>query len=468
MDNNISEVEIFNSDDNLLIEQVCEALKNADIEYLKTPKETINNNLKQIYTGGYCKGYKIIVLKENEKKAISAIEDIINSYTAEIYSEEIPEELKDSDEEYFEELVKKGKILSYKKDDGTEIKFVRKSEFIKKLKKEKNEILKDRKIIRHLYILIIPLIILEIVKYFYRNINGFSVQNIRYGIIMIGIIPAMIMSLSINKKITRMYKKFINNDKYEKSEKRINKIFMIFIMLVSIVCLTYSLDWVHTIVTGNRPIFSKKYTKEWISGQGYHSVFYNYYSYNNGRKLIAKRNEPIINSYEIVYEDGSKIEFNRIEIIKNKIYVAIPSFLKEMSKTANEGELNPYLLSIYGVKYETEEEYLSYVFSCVDINRNIENSKINDKINELINFYKKSYKDKITISKTYIEQIDNKNIGVVEYNVKTDNGRIDNHCEFIFEYNGKLIQCDFNTTCNQTLSNNYWGEYLIKTIEIYD
>ena len=149
MDNNseISEVEIFNSDDNILIEQICDCLKNADIKYIKSSKGNAINGFMEIYTGVNSTGYKICVSEENKEKAKSIVEDIVNLYNAQIDNQDLPEELKDIDESYFEELAKKGKISSYKKDDGTEIRKVRKSEFIKKLKEEKNEILKDRRII---------------------------------------------------------------------------------------------------------------------------------------------------------------------------------------------------------------------------------------------------------------------------------------------------------------------------------
>lgn len=253
----------------------------------------------------------------------------------------------------------------------------------------------------------------------------------------------------------------------KKTEKRVNRLIIICTMLFSVICLTYSLDWTNTVVTGNKPVFSIQYASEWLYGKCYHSIFYDYFSFNNGRKIIKGTNEQIPYIYELNYEDGNKIELTRIEIIKNKIYIGIPSFLKEMSKISIDGRVNPYILSLYGIKGETETGNISYVFSCYTTDENIENSEVNDKINELIYFYKNYYKENLTISKTYIEQIDNKNIGVIEYNFKSDN-IIENHCEFLFEYKGKLIKCDFMITCNELFSNNYMGEYLIKTIEIYD
>lgn len=238
-------------------------------------------------------------------------------------------------------------------------------------------------------------------------------------------------------------------------------------MLFSVICLAYSLDWTNTVVTGNKPVFSIQYASEWLYGKCYHSIFYDYFSFNNGRKIIKGTNEQIPYIYELNYEDGNKIELTRIEIIKNKIYIGIPSFLKEMSKISIDGRVNPYILSLYGIKGETETGNISYVFSCYTTDENIKNSEVNDKINELIYFYKNYYKENLTISKTYIEQIDNKNIGVIEYNFKSDN-IIENHCEILFEYKEKLIKCDFMITCNELFPNNYMGEYLIKTIEIYD
>lgn len=68
--NSISEVEIFSSDDNILIEQICEALKNEKIEYLKISKGTAINDVMNIYTGVDSTGYKISVSNELELQSI--------------------------------------------------------------------------------------------------------------------------------------------------------------------------------------------------------------------------------------------------------------------------------------------------------------------------------------------------------------------------------------------------------------
>ena len=97
-DNDTSDIEVFSSNDYILIELICETLSNANIEYIKLSKGTAVNGFMKIYTGLDYNSYKICVAKENEEKAIKIIRETLNIYNAKIDDNEIPEELKDNED----------------------------------------------------------------------------------------------------------------------------------------------------------------------------------------------------------------------------------------------------------------------------------------------------------------------------------------------------------------------------------
>ena len=457
MNNNeeIEEIEVFLSSDEFMILQISAILEDNKIPYIKI-NESRNEN--RHYTSGIT---KIIVSNEHYEKATTLIREIIDAKN--LKEEELPEELRDVDDEYFEELVKKGTISSYTNKEGKTLKFISKKEFKKKLIKEKDEIIKDKKIIKLIYLFIIPLLILEIVRIYYRNINDFEIQLFRWIIEIVAIIPILLINININRKIKRMYKKHINGEEYKNTEKRISKKIIVCSVIISIMLLGYSLDWVNTVVTGNKPIFSKL-EKSQEKNEQYSSLLYNYISVNNGRKLIKPKKEIITNPYLYSFEDGSELKLNRTELIKNKVYIGIPNFLKDMNKESKDSINGMKILAFQGIKFDL----ISYIFSSNQYNETIDNKEIDEKIRDNIQFQKKMYKDSISILKNYITKIDGKNIGIVEYVVNKENNYKENHFNFIFECEGKLIESDVLIFTNQENVNNGLGELMIRTLEIYD
>lgn len=111
---NISEVEVFNSDDYILVEQICEALEDAKIKYIKNTNSFSVANALQIQTGFNTNSYSIIVSNENENKAKEIIENITKVYIAENYTEELPEELREYEEDKETEEIEEEPIFSNK------------------------------------------------------------------------------------------------------------------------------------------------------------------------------------------------------------------------------------------------------------------------------------------------------------------------------------------------------------------
>ncbi len=113
-DDKITEVEVFNSDDYILIEQICEALEEAKIGYIKSTNSFSVANALQVQTGFNTNSYKIIVSNENENKAKEIIENIANIYINENYTEEIPEELREYEEDEETEEIEEEAIFPNK------------------------------------------------------------------------------------------------------------------------------------------------------------------------------------------------------------------------------------------------------------------------------------------------------------------------------------------------------------------
>ena len=96
-DDNIKEVEVFSSNDTLLIELICNALEKANIEFIKLPNGTAMDDFMTIYTGVNYNGYTILVSDLNESKALLIVKEAVETYNAKVDDKNIPEELKDTD-----------------------------------------------------------------------------------------------------------------------------------------------------------------------------------------------------------------------------------------------------------------------------------------------------------------------------------------------------------------------------------
>lgn len=234
---NLEEVEIFSSTDDFIVSQVCAVLEKNDIKYIK--EDDGIGGYHNIYFGKSYETKRVIIAKENYDKAMTLINNIIET-GADITEEELPEELRDIDESYFEDLAKKGKITSYIKKDGSKVEYISKREFEKKLKKEKDEIMKDQKIFNILLFFIIPLIILEIWRLFNVQV-GYGNLLIRTIIYIIALVPACIINVNSERKIKRMYIKYKEGKEYKNSEERMNTKLLITIVIISSILLLYSL-----------------------------------------------------------------------------------------------------------------------------------------------------------------------------------------------------------------------------------
>lgn len=460
----IKEVELFSSDNDFTISQVCAILEDNNIEYIKT-EEAVYGYMK-ISTGVSYGNKRISVSNQDYEKALMLIKDIQENSDKDIAVEEIPEELKNVDESYFEELAKKGKISSYTNEEGKKFKYITRSEFKKRLKQENNKLIKDKKILNMAYILVIPIILLEIWKLYYRNINDFEVQWIRWIIEIFAIIPIIFVNFLINKKISKMRKKQISGEEYNNTEKPINKIVLICVLIISVLLLAYCLDWNHTVVTGNKPLFSvldKEGSNEY--GKKYKSIAYKYIVINNGRKFLGPKNKLIPNPYLYRSEDGTEIELIRTELIKGKLYIGIPNFLKNLTKETENNIYNDIkVLCNYGIKNDTA----AFVFISQKTDIKINNNEIEKALEEDIKTYNKMYNNKIAILKKYTKKIDGKNIGVLEYNVEWENGVKANYFQFIYESKGELIKSEFMIATEQGFPSSVYGEMILSSLEIYD
>lgn len=177
---------------------------------------------------------------------------------------------------------------------------MKKSEFKKMLRKEKNPILKDRRILFILFVLIIPLIIMN--GLIMLDLINMDVQPvvllIHWIIYMIGVTPACIIDIMTDVKIKKMYKEYNEGKDYKESQKRISKVFIIISLILAVLVLVEQSDFAYSVITENRPILSvkdetesKKYTEK------YKSIFYDYYKTNDGSTYIRMKNSEFERFY---------------------------------------------------------------------------------------------------------------------------------------------------------------------------
>lgn len=112
----MEEKEVYNSTDAFLIDQICQILKNNNINYIRRDEGA--TAYLNIAWGNNLGVKRIFVNSDQFKKAVNLIENFFQNkedYIPEIdkYEEQIPEELKENNEEDDEELNKD--INKYKK-----------------------------------------------------------------------------------------------------------------------------------------------------------------------------------------------------------------------------------------------------------------------------------------------------------------------------------------------------------------
>lgn len=248
---NIEEIKLYSDTNDFIISQVCTILENNNITYVKTTEGA--GGYLTISTGISHKTKRIFVSKEDYEKASDLIKNIIeDDVNTNIDDEELPEELRDVDESYFEELCKKGKISSYYKNDGTKCTYTSKSEFKKILKKEKNPVIQlKRKLLLTLIISLLPYLLMAAISNLYSN--TFKIQTF---IFFLGILIPCIICIILNFKINKMYKNFIDGKEYKNTEVKISKSIIIIGLIILLLATFEILDYSYSVISGNRPILS--------------------------------------------------------------------------------------------------------------------------------------------------------------------------------------------------------------------
>ncbi len=197
---------------------------------------------------------------------------------------------------------------------------MKKSEFKKMLRKEKNLILKDRRILNVLFILVIPILIMDgliLLDLINMDIQA-EVLFIHWIIYMIGFAPVCIIDIMTDRKINKMYKEYSEGKDYKDTQKRINKSFIILSILLVIVASVEQLDFAYSVITENKPVLSiKDKTESEKYSEKYESLFYDYYKTSDGNTYIRMKNSE----FERFYAERVTIA-KYIEKFNNNLKVA--------------------------------------------------------------------------------------------------------------------------------------------------
>lgn len=178
---------------------------------------------------------------------------------------------------------------------------MKKREFIKELRKEKNEILRNRRII---YILFILAIVYLISTYYIISDKSpvkvsMSLYWTQWAWYAITIIPSCIVDIDTDNKIKKMFEEYKKGNKdYKNTQKPISKKMIILALIVGLIGLIELSDFTYSIITGNKPIISveEKVENERYSGK-HKTLLYNYYKCGDGEVYLRLKKEGFKKGY---------------------------------------------------------------------------------------------------------------------------------------------------------------------------
>lgn len=326
---------------------------------------------------------------------------------------------------------------------------MKKSEFKKTLRQEKNPILTDRRI---LYIVSAIYIINMLIITIGQIGSNITIIEASLGFIVGGgalifCIPAIIIDIATDIKINKMYKKHLAGEDYKNSVKRIKKPIIIISLILGIIGALILLDFTYCEVTTNRPILSIKDTKEERAHiEKYKAFLYDYYKCDDGRKYLKSQHSEFIDPYYINI-GGEDVLLERTEIIKDKVYIGIPN---KFTKASEEHINTRYSLSNMR-EYEAKEIY-QYKEGKINLisaitNNNVENSEIEDSLDALIYVMDTYMSDYITWEDQIIQTIgEDRKVGIISFYMDIPQIEYGKYycCMWIYSVDGKCVINSFD------------------------
>lgn len=328
---------------------------------------------------------------------------------------------------------------------------MKKSEFKKILRQEKNPILTDRRILYVISIIYIINILFMVVNM--GNLeNDITIVEESLGFIVGGgtlifVIPAIIIDTAIDIKINKMYKKHLAGEDYKNSVKRIKKPIIIISLILGIIGALILLDFSYCEFTSNRPILSIKDTKEEREHiEKYKAFLYDYYKCDDGRKYLKSQHSEFIDPYYINI-GGEDILLERTEIIKDKVYIGIPN---KFTKASEEHINTRYNLSNM-VEYEAKEIYqykdgkINFISAITD--NHVENNEIEDALDALIYGFDTYMSDYITWEEQIIQTIgEDRKVGIISFYMDIPQIEYGKYycCMWIYSVDGQYVINSFD------------------------
>lgn len=324
--------------------------------------------------------------------------------------------------------------------------YMGKHKFKQILRKEKNPILTDRRILYPIIILNIIGIIINIliIQKTAVSIEEVVEVDMNIALIIIGIallfeIPAVIIDLLTDVKISKMYKKYKNQEDYNNCCTRIKKPIIIISLILAIFGVVELLDLSYCKYTANKPILSIK-VEENERYEKYRTFVFDFYKFNDGRKYIDLVGKKFDDPFKV--NTGEKtILLNRTEIKKDKVYIGIPSEFKKAS-IEHINERYPLLDTEENEVecYQNEDGKINLVIS--KPNYELKNEDVETFLEALVDLYDYTYGDHITWGDTFMQRTENgKKIGVMEFNInmpEVENGNF-YCCMWIYSIDDKCI-----------------------------
>ena len=298
---------------------------------------------------------------------------------------------------------------------------MKKNEFKKLLKQEKNPILSDRKVLFILFAFLSIILLMNGLLMIGKP-NVIIVEPI-IGFVVIGAtlileVPLIYVDIATDLKIKKMYKKHLAEEDYKNCCKRIKKPIIILGLILAILSSLILIDFIYCELTGNKPFISIKdnsETREYM--QKYRGFFYDYYKCDDGRTYIKLPTSSLEDPY-FVNVAGEDILLQRTEIIKDKVYIGIPTNFTKASKDHINTRYSATNIASTesGEVYQYKDGKINFVIS--KTTNYVENEQIEDTLDATIYAFDTYLGDYITWEDQIIQTIgENKKVGILGFSI---------------------------------------------------
>ena len=348
-----------------------------------------------------------------------------------------------------------------------------KSKFKKLLREEKNPILKDRRILYPVLILAFLIVLLNCIIIYRTSITidqyidfKMDVFYVLIAVYLLLALPAVLIDISTDIKIAKMYKKYKNQEDYKDCCTRIKKPIIIISLVLALFGSIMLLDFTYCEFSGNRPILSVKINSEEEYIEKYRTFLYDYYKCNDGRKYLLIVGTKFEDDY-LIKAGEEDILLKRFEIAKDKAYIGIPSNFTKASQEHIDARYTASNLGTGNIEcYQNEDGKINFLIRKTE--DELKNEDVEEFLDYLEYFLDESFGEYITWEDTLIQTIgEGRKVGILAFKINIPEIEGGNYYCYMWFYslNGKSVINSFDVDASYEKEWKTLGEKIENTLE---